>query len=308
MDHSKPTRRTGIFFHYQDGERLRDFPEALAGVLNRDNVFLYDAFYPLKPPSSFELEPISEEVLRQVHTPEMVSEVKRSQAFQGALFSAAGTVAAATRIWRGEIDNAFVFTGYGDHHAGTDFYGGGCYFNGAAIAITQLRRHFGAGRLAIVDTDAHHGDGTWDIFEDDPETLYMCYCSGGPREINNKVNVHVPRRTNDGQYLQLFDDTFVPRVTAFRPEAIFWNWGYDGTQGDYGSLGVTADVHIRLARTIKSAAGRVCQGRLIVVLCGGSHRYLARQLIPRIIGELAAQEEASTPHHPPRPRRRRSRS
>jgi hypothetical protein len=56
-------KRTGIFFHHQEGERLRDFPQALAGILDRDNVFLFDAFYPLKPPSSFELQPIPEETL-----------------------------------------------------------------------------------------------------------------------------------------------------------------------------------------------------------------------------------------------------
>jgi hypothetical protein len=51
--------RMGIFFYYQKGERLRDFPEALKGILEKENVFLYDAFYPLKPPSSFDLDPIS---------------------------------------------------------------------------------------------------------------------------------------------------------------------------------------------------------------------------------------------------------
>ena len=91
---------------------------------------------------------------------------------------AAGTVSAAIRIWRNEIDNAFVFTGYGDHHAGGNFLGGGCYFNGTTIAIHELRRHFGVKKATIIDTDAHHGNGTWEILEDDPEVLYVCLCSG----------------------------------------------------------------------------------------------------------------------------------
>ena len=70
----------------------------LAGILDKDNVFLYDAFYPLKQPSSFELEPLSEEILCQVHTPEMVNDIKRSGVYLGALYSAAGTVAAATPL------------------------------------------------------------------------------------------------------------------------------------------------------------------------------------------------------------------
>jgi hypothetical protein len=60
--------RTGIFFYYQKGERLRDFPQALKGFLEKENVFFYDAFYPSKPPSSFELDPISSEMLYQIHS------------------------------------------------------------------------------------------------------------------------------------------------------------------------------------------------------------------------------------------------
>lgn len=63
--------RTGIFSYYQKGERLRDFQKALKGILGKENVFLYDAFYPLKPPSSFELDPTSAEILYQVHSPDM---------------------------------------------------------------------------------------------------------------------------------------------------------------------------------------------------------------------------------------------
>ena len=283
-------KRTGIFFHYQDGERLRDFPEALAGILSRDNVFLYDAYYPLKPPSCYELEPIPEEVLLEVHSADMISSIKNTAAFMGALYSAAGTVAAAMRMGRQEIDNAFVFTGYGDHHAGSTFCGGGCYFNGAVMAIRQLRRHFATGRTAIVDTDAHHGDGTWELCRRDPETLYVCFCSGGSTNTNNNVNVRVPWRTSDEEYLNLVQQEFVPLAEQFHPEFMFWNWGYDGTQGDYGDIGISPETHVHLARLLKQTADRICDGRLIVVLCGGSRRDLARYLIPQIVSVLAGAE------------------
>jgi acetoin utilization deacetylase AcuC-like enzyme len=278
---------TGLFFHYQDGERLRDFPQALEGILSRDNVFFYDAFYPLKPPCSFDLDPIPVEAIGEVHTPEMIERVRRSAAYEGALFSASGTAAAAIRIWKGEIDNAFVFTGYGDHHAGSDFFSGGCYFNGAAIAIRELRQRFEVQRFAIIDTDAHHGDGTWEIFGDDPDALYLCFCPGSYQEKNNKVNVQVPSTVSDEEYLQLVRRNFLPRAESFQPEAIFWNWGYDGTRGDYGDIGLTPDSHVLFAREIKLAADRLCHGRLIVVLCGGSRRDLARYIIPEVIRVLA---------------------
>ena len=281
--------RTGIFFYYQEGQRLRDFPGALEGLLERENVFLYDAFYPLKPPSPFDLQPISVEILHQVHTHEMVEEVKRTGNYEGALFSAAATVRAAEKIWIEEIDNAFVFTGYGDHHAGTDFFGGGCYFNGAALAIHEMRKRFGARRFAIIDTDAHHGDGSWEIFEPNQDALYVCFCPHPPWEKNNNVNIQVPVRTTDEGYLGLVKRSFLPRVEAFRPEARFWNWGYDGTRGEYGDMGLSPDVHIALAEELKTAADKNAQGRFIVVLCGGSRRDLARALIPRIIGVLGGE-------------------
>lgn len=274
--------RTGIFYYYQKGERLKDFPQALKGILERRNVFLYDAFYPFKPLSSYEVEPISDEMLQQIHSTELIEEVHRTGNFEGALFSATGTVRAAEKIWMGEIDKAFVFTGYGDHHAGTIFFGGGCYFNGAAIAIHTLRKRFGARRFAILDTDAHHGDGTWEIFEKDQEVLYICFCSDQDWEENNKINVHIPYPISDEEYLRRVRGV-VPRLENLQPELIFWNWGYDGTQGDYGDMGLTPEVHVRLAEELNGVANKNCHGRLIVVLCGGSKRDLARYLIPKVI-------------------------
>ena len=278
---------TGIFFHYQRGERLKDFPQALNGILNRKDVYFYDAFYPSKPESFFDLAPIPIEILQKIHTPEMVQRVTATGEFKGALYSAAGTVAAAKRISKGEITNAFVFTGYGDHHAGSDFFGGGCYFNGTAIAIHELQEKFGVKRFAIIDTDAHHGDGTWELFEENPGVLYICLCSGESQERTSNVNVHVPSRIDDDGYLALVKDALKKWVKAFTPEIIFWNWGYDGTVGEYGDIGLTPELHALLASEIKKMAEEICSGRLIVVLCGGSRRDLARLIIPSMIAILA---------------------
>ena len=277
---------TGIFFHYQQGERLKDFPQALGTILGRDEVFLYDALYPSKPSSSFDLEPIALETLWKVHSPEMIERVKATGNYEGALYSAAGTVAAATKICSGAITNAFVFTGYGDHHAGSTFFGGGCYFNGAALAISEVRRKFRFKRFAIIDTDAHHGDGTWELFNNDREVLYLCFCNGNSREHNNNVNIHLPLRTTDSCYYALAQEAFERWVTVFHPEIIFWNWGYDGTTGEYGDMGLSPEVHLKLAAQIKQLAQEACSGRLIIVLCGGSRRDLARLLIPRMIKTL----------------------
>ncbi len=164
-------KRTGIFFTYFQGERLKDFPQELSGILDKENVFYYDAVYDSRH-GLYYLEPLSEELLLKVHSQSMVQQVKLTGDYESALYSAGGTVQAAEEIWQGKIDNAFVFTSFGDHHAGSNFYGGMCYFNGAALAIAALRER-GVRRVVIVDTDCHHADGTRDIFGHDRDVLHI---------------------------------------------------------------------------------------------------------------------------------------
>ena len=278
-------KRTGIFFTYFQGERLRDFPQALDGILDKENVSYYDAVYESRQGLGY-LEPLSEERLMTVHSPDMVKKVKLTGDYESALYSAGGTVQAAQEIWQGKIDNAFIFTSFGDHHAGRNFYGGICYFNGAALAITALRER-GVRRVAIVDTDAHHADGTRDILGDDRDVLHICFCHQDYSDNDNNVDVLVPYRTPDEEYLDRVKQGFVSRVAAFEPEYIFWEFGYDATQGEYGDKGLTMDCHPGLASLIKEVADQVCQGRLITILCGGSGRELATYTIPRIIDCLA---------------------
>ena len=274
-------KRTGIFYHYQQGERLKDFPSALGATLNKDNVVFYDALYQEK--LAYGVEPVREELLLKVHSRHMIEWVKRSGYYEGALYSAGGTVQAVEEIFQGEIDDAFVFTGFGDHHAGRDVFGGGCYLNGAALAIENARTKFGARRYTVGETDPHHGDGTWDIFKDDQEVLYICFCPGNHPDRKNKVDIEIPFYTSDEEYLKKVEDNLVPRVVEFQPELIFWNFGYDGTRGEYGDIGLSRDCHPKLARIFTTAAARACNNRLVVVLCGGSSRGIATYTIPKIV-------------------------
>jgi acetoin utilization deacetylase AcuC-like enzyme len=82
----------------------------------------------------------------------------------------------------------------------------------------------------------------------------------------------------------------LPPVKHFKPELIFWEFGYDATQGEYGDRGLTKDCHLEIARIIKSAADTICHGRLITILCGGSRRDLAAYIIPKIIAHMAELE------------------
>ncbi|MFH1650871.1 MAG: hypothetical protein ABID87_02035 [Chloroflexota bacterium] len=279
------TNITGIFFTYFQGERLRDFPGALAGLLDRDNVRYYDAVYAARD-GLYYLDPLPEGLLLKVHSPEMVARVKLTGDYESALYSAGGTVQAAEEISRGRISNAFVFTSFGDHHAGRNFYGGYCYFNGAALAIARLREQ-GFRRFAIVDTDAHHADGTRDIFRRDADVLHVCFCYQDHADAYGNVDVRIPVPTSDADFLAKVRGEFFPRVVEFRPELIFWEYGYDATRGEYGDKGLNPDCHPALAKLFREAADRVCGGRLVAILCGGSGREVATATIPQIIRELA---------------------
>jgi len=278
-------KRTGIFFTYFQGERLRDFPQALAGLLDKENVSYYDAVYDLCD-GLYYLAPVSEELLLKVHSQGMVQRIKLTGNYESAAYSAGGTVQAADEIWQGKIDNAFVFTSFGDHHAGRNFYGGMCYFNGAALAITSLKER-GVKRFVIVDTDCHHADGTRDIFGSDDDVLHVCFCHQDYYDNHRNVDARIPYRASDEEYLSRVRQEFIPRVEMFKPEYIFWEFGYDATQGEYGDKGLTRDCHSKLAQLIKGVADRACHGRLITILCGGSGRSLATYIIPRIIDCLA---------------------
>ena len=278
-------KRTGIFLPYFEGERLKDFPQALVNILDKENISYYDGRY-RSTDIAYHLYSVPEDLLSMVHSRDMINMVKRTGYFETALYSAGGTVQAAEEMFRGNIDNAFVFTGVGDHHAGRNFFGGMCYFNGAALAIAALRIR-GVRRFAIVDTDSHHADGTRDIFYDDKEVLHVCFCFQDYRDDNNNIDIAIPYGTNDNDYLQKFREEFVPSVSTFHPEVIFWEFGYDATQGEYGDKGITRDFHLEVVKIIKATADEICQCRLISILCGGSSRALATYIIPRIISHMA---------------------
>jgi acetoin utilization deacetylase AcuC-like enzyme len=197
------------------------------------------------------------------------------------------------RVAAGELGNAFCFIGAGGHHAGRDFFGGYCCFNDVVIAIRQARRTGSLRRVAILDTDAHHGDGTRDLVGDDPDVLHVCICGGDyVSPDGTKVDCAAPdpwalELPPDRAYLDLVREVFPPRAARFRPDLVVWYFGFDTHRGDYGDLGLTAEAFLGIADMLIDIAGQRCGGRLVVVLGGGSRTDLATALIPPVIARLA---------------------
>jgi acetoin utilization deacetylase AcuC-like enzyme len=204
-------------------------------------------------------------------------------------------VAGMLGVAEGSLRNAFCFIGAGGHHAGRNFFGGYCCFNDVAIAIAEVRLLTPLRRIAIVDTDAHHGDGTRDLVRDDPAILHVCIC-GGNSVTRDGTKVDVPFPTPRGctgvdeAYLALLDHEVHPRVAGFRPELLVWYFGFDTHRGEYGDIGLTAPAFLGIAARMQALADASCAGRHLVVLGGGSRTELATALIPPVIARLVGED------------------
>lgn len=282
---------TGIFYHpsfsrrsyLTVGARLAGFPMALEGILRSGRATLYTP------------GPVSRDLVLKVHAPGLIEGVKGDPLCSTAWHSAGGVVMAGEKVADGEIGNAFAFIGAGGHHAGRDFFGGYCCFNDVALCVVNLREKYGFRRFAILDTDAHHGDGTRELFLDDPDILHVCVC-GREHESpdGTKVDLAFPgiRECRDGRtmndaYLDRVAQQFPGRVRRFRPDLLIWYFGFDTHRGDYGDIGLTGPCYLRLALLMRDLAGETCGGKLVVVLGGGSLTELATSLIPPVIERLA---------------------
>ncbi len=283
---------TGIFYHpsfsrrsyLTTGARLADFPMALDVVLRSGRARLYEP------------GPVPRELVLKVHTARLIDEVKADPLCATAWHSAGSVVTAGEKIAGGEIGNAFAFIGAGGHHSGRSYFGGYCCFNDVALCIVNARERFGLRRFAILDTDAHHGDGTRDLFSGDRDVLHVCVCGHEYESPDGtKVDLAWPdaregaaggRSMNDA-YLDLVRRQFPERVRRFGPDMIFWYFGFDTHDGDYGDIGLTGPCYWNIASLAKDLADATCAGRLEVVLGGGSHTRIATYLIPPIIEKLA---------------------
>jgi acetoin utilization deacetylase AcuC-like enzyme len=150
------------------------------------------------------------------------------------------------------------------HHAGPDTAMGFCLYNNAAIAVRHAQRA-GAARVAVIDIDVHHGNGTEEIVWDDPETLYTSLHqwpfypgTGSSAERgahDNVVNVPLAAGTDAATWLQRFDDRVLPAVRSFRPDLLVVSAGYDAHRDDpLAGLGLTAHTYATAATRIADLA------------------------------------------------------
>ena len=191
--------------------------------------------------------------------------------------AAGAAVAATDAVIDGAARNAFCAVRPPGHHATRDAAMGFCFLNNVAIAARHALDVRGLKRVAIIDFDVHHGNGTEDIIAGDERVLmasifqeHLYPFSGGVPLGTNMVNVPVPAYTKGAAIRELIEAHWMPRLEAFRPEMIFISAGFDAHRDDdLGQLGLVEADYEWITLRIKGLAERHAQGRIVSCLEGG---------------------------------------
>jgi acetoin utilization deacetylase AcuC-like enzyme len=197
--------------------------------------------------------------------------------YQAALMSAGAAVSATDAVIAGELENAFCASRPPGHHACRDKAMGFCFFNNVAIAAKYALERHGLERVAIVDIDVHHGNGTENIVAGDDRIL-MCsfyqhpfYPEGGAlSDAPNLLNVPVPAYTRGPAIRELIEQQWLPRLDAHQPQMIFISAGFDAhREDDMGQLGLVEQDYAWITQKLKEVAKRHAKGRIVSCLEGG---------------------------------------
>ena len=205
------------------------------------------------------------------------------ESFDIALLSTGGVLRAADAVATGVVKNAFAMVRPPGHHATPGQSMGFCLFNNIAVTARYLQREHGIGKVAIVDWDVHHGNGTQDIFyQDDSVFFFSIHQSplypgtGSSRERGSgeahgtTLNVPVPPGSGDDTYIKVFTDTLIPALRDFSPEFLLISAGFDAHYLDpLAGTEVTVDGFATLTELMVAFAEDATSGRVVSALEGG---------------------------------------
>lgn len=196
---------------------------------------------------------------------------------EAALHAAGGAVLAVDLAMRGEVASAFVACRPPGHHATRTRAMGFCIFNNVAVAAAHALARHGLERVAIVDFDVHHGNGTEDIFADEPRVMlcstfqhpFYPHC-GADTVSEHIVNVPLPAGTTGSAYREAFRARILPRLQAFRPQLLLCSAGFDGHREDeMAQFGLVEADYVWITEQVMDVAAHHAEGRIVSVLEGG---------------------------------------
>jgi acetoin utilization deacetylase AcuC-like enzyme len=306
LEHDEPS-------HPENARRLRAVTSLLeeAGLVRRlESLSARDA---------------TQEELEWIHTPDHVERVRRwaesggawadpdtyicSRSYDAALRAAGGCMAAAEAILPGRVTSAFCLVRPPGHHATANRAMGFCLFNNVAIAVEFARRRHGLERVAVVDFDVHHGNGTQEAFYEDANVLYYSSHlypfypgSGHWQEVGRgagegaTVNVPLPFGCGDAEYRRVGAEILAPVVRRFRPQLIVASAGFDGHFADpLAGMMLSVAGYGEIATMLRDLAGELCEGRLLLSLEGGYDLTALPWAIRTIFEVLLGEEPTPDP-------------
>lgn len=239
-------------------------------------------------------------LVEKVHTPAYVERVQTAcergdpfidtpdcgistASFQVALTAAQASSEAVAAVLAARVDNALVLPRPPGHHAEKGLAMGFCLFNNVAIAARYAQESYDLNRIAIIDFDVHHGNGTQHIFENDPTVLYLSLHrypfypgSGADSETGQgagrgyTVNYPLPAGEGDATYLDIIGSSAADIILRYEPELIILSAGFDAHEKDpLGGMKLTTVGYHQMSVELVRLAGEACDGRLVSVLEGG---------------------------------------
>ncbi len=204
--------------------------------------------------------------------------------FDIARLSAGGCIAAVDAVIHGQVRNAYALVRPPGHHAEADQGRGYCVFGNAVIAIRHAQQSLGLGRVAVVDWDVHHGNGTETAFLEDPSVLTVSVHqdrhypvdrghlseTGRGAGAQTNLNIPLPAGSGHGAYLAAFDHVVIPALRQFRPELIIITSGLDASAMDpLGRMMCTSETYRAMTQRIMTFADECCAGRIVATHEGG---------------------------------------
>jgi acetoin utilization deacetylase AcuC-like enzyme len=277
-----------------------------------------------------EAAPATDEQLLRVHSAVLVEGVKRSSrggggyldpdtyctsaSFAQASLAAGTTCLAGELIAGGEAHNGFALVRPPGHHAERDRVGGFCLFNNVALAARHVQALQGGYRIAILDYDVHHGNGTQAIFYSDPTVFYISLHLYGPffypgtgsaREIGRDkgrgttLNVPFGPRAGDAAYSLAMKELIEPAIVNFGPDMILVSAGFDAHwQDPLAAAALSLAGYAEMSRAIIDIAEMCCDGRVLFVLEGGYHFQALAHGVLNVVYALLGADEVIDPLGP----------
>lgn len=224
--------------------------------------------------------------------------------YDTALLAVGGITEAADKVFSGETNNAVVLLRPPGHHAEKEMAMGFCLFNNVAIAARYAQQNYEVERVAIIDFDVHHGNGTQHIFESDSTVMYASLHqypfypgTGAADEKGNgngkgtTVNYPLNAGAGDNEFIDIFNNSLSDKILKYNPDLIIVSAGFDAHIDDpIGGLSVTTKGFYNISNTIMNLADEVCDGKIISSLEGGYNlRALAESMGAHL---LALQRKA----------------